>query len=934
MLNTFQSLLETFSTDPNQRGKQFEILCRWYLRTHPHYSHSYKKVWLWDDWPGRWGPDCGIDLIAEDFDGKFHAIQAKCYSEDNTVTKKDIDSFLSESTDLGKIHYRLLIATTNHIAKNARSVIDRQNKSIPINLILLNDLVTASITWPDSIQNLGSGGEKPKYLPRPHQVAAIQDVVEKLDKRGQLIMACGTGKTLTALWISERLKAESILVVLPSLLLLSKTLSDWLVHSKDKFSYLPVCSDESVDKKNDSINFSTYELGYPSTTDPDSIREFLHKSGKKIIFSTYQSSQKIVDAMCSADLKFFDLMICDEAHRCAGKADSIYATVIIDEMIPSKQRLFMTATPRIYKSHIVKKASETGVDILSMDDEKSFGEVLHKLSFSDAINNNPPLLSDYQVVIIGVDHTTYAEMIDERTLVKTETDIQSNAQSLASHIGLLKSIKNYNLNRVITFHSRVKYAKQFSEDLSDVIDWIPIENRPPGDCKTNYVSGDMPIHQRAIKLQSLSDVDEPDTHVLSNARCLSEGVDVPALDGVAFIDPKNSEIDIIQAVGRAIRLSSNKVKGTIIIPVFVDSNEDVETNLQSSAFKKIWAVVNALRSHDDEFGENLDEIRRGLGRKASQTYKLDKIIFDLPTLITKDFEKALTTKIVETATASWEFWFGMLIDYKQSKGHLRVPQGYKHGESKLGSWVGDQRKYYKKGILSPERIKELEVLGFDWDPFETSFQEGITALKQYKQYRQSEGHLRIPENYKHGEFNLGKWVQHRRQEYKKGTLSPERIKELEGLGFDWDPSESSYKEAIAALKDYKQLEGHLRVPAKYKYGEFNLGGWVGERRKAYRKGILSSERIKELEGLGFDWDPKESSYQEGITVLKEYKQSEGHLSVPNRYKHGEFNLGKWVTSRRKEYKKGTLSPERIKELEGLGINWVIENNEKNKKKEN
>ena len=785
-MGSFIEIRATFSGDSYQRGKDFERLCKWFLETDPRYSGKLTEVWLWDDWPGRWGPDCGIDLIAQDAEGKTWAIQAKCYDADNSITKQDVDSFLSESTNIDKIHHRLLIATTNNIAANARRVIEHQHSTIPINQVVLADLIDAPIDWPKSINDLTTGQAKPKFLPQPHQSKAIKDVVDNLEGRGQLIMACGTGKTLTGLWIAEALRANTILVVLPSLLLLSKTLTDWLTHSNESFSYLPVCSDETVSKSEDVIKLSSSELSFPSTTDASEITSFVRGAGKKVIFSTYQSSGKIAEAFKDTDLKPFDLVICDEAHRCAGKVESTYTTVLNNELIPAVNRLFMTATPKLFKAHFVKKAGESGMDVISMDNESMFGPVLHKLSFAQAINNQPPLLTDYQVIIVGIDNPSYAEMVASRDLVNTDTGIESNAQSFASHVGLAKALKQYNLKRVISFHSRVKSAKEFSEELPQVIDWMPKGNRPDGELVANYVSGDMPTNQRANTLQRLAAENDGQYNVLSNARCLSEGIDVPALDGIAFIDPKNSEIDIIQAVGRAIRLSSGKSKGTIVLPVFIEENDHPDEVLQSSSFKKVWAVVNALRSHDEDFGEQLDEIRRGLGRKNPQIQRPDKIIFDLPKLITQDFEDALDTKLVESATTSWQSWYGMLEEYKQAEGHVNVPKGHKHGDFKLGNWIVTQRTSRKSNDknLTPERIEQLEALGFDWDPFKSKFQAGIAALKEYKQ---AEGHVNVPANYKHGDFSLGAWTHNQRQAYKNNNerLTPERIEQLEALGFDW-----------------------------------------------------------------------------------------------------------------------------------------------------
>ena len=523
-MHPFLKLISTFSEDNRARGVQFEKLCKWILEIHPVYTSMFKTVWRWDDWPGRWGPDNGIDLIAEDMHGNVWAIQAKCHSEDTSITKTMMDSWLSESSN-SKIFGILLMASTDAIGANALGVIDRYQK--PSIKLMLSDLLAAHIEWPKTLSQLTEGHAKKAFTPKPYQQIAIERVVNNIDQRGQLIMACGTGKTLTGLWIAEKLGSQTTLVLLPSLLLLSKTLAEWRNHSAEAFYCLPVCSDESAARSEDSINLSVSELPLPATTDSNVIASFMNRPGRKVIFSTYQSSPKIAVAFKENNLQPFDLILADEAHRCAGRAGPDYLTALDNDQIPAVNRLFMTATPKRFAAHSMKRATDSGVDVVSMDDEATFGKVLHTLSFGEAIEQK--LLTDYQVAIVGIDTPAYESMITNRTLVKTDTDIQSDAQSLASHIGLAKAIKSYNLKRIISFHSRVNSARDFANVLPQVIEWMPESNRPDGELITNYISGAMPTNQRNQSLQALGQIRDDQRYVLGNARCLSEGVDVPPL---------------------------------------------------------------------------------------------------------------------------------------------------------------------------------------------------------------------------------------------------------------------------------------------------------------------------------------------------------------------------------------------------------------------
>ena len=910
-LHSFLKLIATFDPDNHARGVQFEKLCKWLLENHPIYKSKLKQVWLWDDWPERWGKDCGIDLVAEDVDGKTWAIQAKCYAPQYSVTKQDVDSFLSESTN-SKIHHRLLIATTDGLGANAVGVIQRQHETIPVNQLMLSDLLEAPVEWPKSINELSTAAIKKAFTPKPYQQIAIDKVTEDLESRGQLIMACGTGKTLTGLWIAEELKAETTLVLLPSLLLLSKTLTEWLTHSKEPFAYLPVCSDDTVAKSEDAISLSTSDLSFPSTTDAEEIAKFVKNDGRKVIFSTYQSSERIAEAFKLNSLSPINLIIADEAHRCAGKADSAYSTVLDNDQIPAAKRLFMTATPRIFQSSFKKKASDSGVEVVSMDDEAVFGPVLHKLSFGEAIEQH--LLTDYQVVVVGIDNPSYSEMITERTLVKTDTNIQSDAQSFASHIGLAKAIKNYDLTRVISFHSRVSSARDFANKLPEVIEWMPDESRPDGELLTNHVSGAMPTNERNRNLQALGNITDDQRYILSNARCLSEGVDVPALDGVAFIDPRNSEIDIVQAVGRVIRLSKGKAIGSIVIPVFIEDHEDPDEVLNSSPFKKVWAVVNALRSHDEALGQELDEFRREIG-KNDTVGASDKIIFDLPTTITHHFENALAAKTITSTTSPWEFWFGLLENYKKEFGDCLVLADYITSSNfQLGNWVGTQR--FTKTQLTPERIERLDALGFVWDAREHKWEEAFQELVAYKNEFSDclvSGNYISPSGLK-----LGNWVSIQRLNNKQSEITAERMQRLNSIGFVWDAMNEKWEQGYQELLSYKKDNGDCLVPQGYITASgYPLGNWVSSRRQ--NKNQLTLEKVKLLDALNFSWNTRDEKWERGFNELEGYHKEFGDYKIPDSFVTlSGFNLSGWVTEQRHGK---SITPERIKRLDTLGFIW-------------
>ena len=676
--------------EPEPRGPAFERLIQWWLRADPVYAAQINRAWLWSEWPGRWGPDTGIDIVAETYDGSLWAIQTKAYAQEATVTKASVDSFLSESNRAVFVH-RLLVATTDRIAPNALRALHGQEKSVGV--VRRTDLLASDVRWPRTLASLDGARSAPRR-PRAHQRHAITHVAQGLagGGRGQLLMACGTGKTLTALWIAEALGSVLTLVLVPSLSLLEQTMREWLAAAFEPVRFLAVCSDATVAPEHDEPVAYTADLGVPVTTDAARVRAFLQLNAPRVVFATYHSSRVIAEAQELRSVADFDLVVADEAHRCAGATSSAFATVLDQSLIRAERRLFMTATGRFFTRRLQREARDADLELASMDDEAVFGPVLHRLSFGEAIRRR--LLSDYRVVVTAVDHPTYAAMAARAALVKRDDGSATDARTLASEVTVLRAMRRYELRRVLSFHGRVRRARQFAEELIDVASWAPHDYRPNGRLWTAWVSGDMSVATRNARLNYFRGLDDDEHAVLANARCLSEGVDVPTIDGVAFIDPRRSQIDVIQAVGRAIRLAPDKALGTIILPVLIEPGVDAETTLSSSAFKTVWDVVNALRAHDDILAEELDAARREAGRTRTMGQRPGKLILDLPTKVGVDFARAFDARLVEATTSAWEYWYGLLESYVERTGHSRVPQATVENGAKLGNWVSQQRKVY------------------------------------------------------------------------------------------------------------------------------------------------------------------------------------------------------------------------------------------------
>ncbi|MGV0596779.1 Helicase associated domain protein [Mycolicibacterium porcinum] len=913
----FTDLFATLAADPRMRGSQFEHICRWYLENEPQYRSALRQVWLWDDWPGRWSADAGIDLVAEDQAGRLWAIQAKAYDPKYTVTKADVDTFLAESSR-AVFSYRLLIATTDRLSPNGRRTIDAQEKAI--GLVGLSDLLTADVNWPANPARLRPSPPPKPAKPRGYQREAIRAAVIGFDTadRGQMIMACGTGKTLTAQFIAAELAAQRTLVLVPSLSLLKQTMRVWQSQGRPGVEALPVCSDETVSRTEDIPVEHVSELGLPVTTDPGEIAAFLRKrSGPRVVFSTYQSSPRIAEAFALGRVPAFDLIVADEAHRCAGPQSSNFSAVLDGDRIRAHRRLFMTATPRYFTGRVIKAAGDEDLEVASMDDETTFGPVFHRLGFSEAISRR--LLTDYQVAIVGVDDSTYRAYTDKGTLVTRDGDVITDARSLAGQIGLAKAMRKYDLRRVISFHSRVARAQRFATEMPDVVDWMPARQRPAGGLWSRYASGAMTAGERHVLLQRLRRLDDGERGLLANARCLAEGVDVPTLDGVAFIDPRRSEVDIVQAVGRAIRKADDKTVGTIVIPVFIDSEADPEAALDDSVFKPVWDVIKALRAHDDDLAEQIDTLRREMGRRGGGVPKLpDKIHLDVPVHVGAEFVHAFDTRLVEQTSRPWEFWFGLLQRYVDEHGTARVLKDCRYEGCRLGGWVTNQRA--RRALLDDRQVALLEALpGWVWDRNESRWDEGFRHLLQYIA---EHGNTLIAASRDYRGYPLGDWAAIQRRDFQSGKLSAERRKRLAAVPeWVWSLEANRWEEGYRRVEEYAAAHGTSLIPSPYETPHgFRLGAWVNFQRTRYSKGKLEPDRIERLEQLpGWVWSASDAKWDKAFSLLAEYARRHGTARVPRGTVVDGVNLADWVINNRAKFDK--LSADRRQRLQSLP-GWV------------
>ncbi|MDH4462176.1 MAG: DEAD/DEAH box helicase family protein [Flectobacillus sp.] len=805
MSNTshFKSLLQTIrktAFTQHDKGNKFERIMKLYLQTDPNYAYKFKNVWLWNEFPAKkdfGGKDTGIDLVALTHEGDYWAIQCKCYAENAAIDKPEVDSFLSTSSrtftndnfqTVGFAH-RLWISTTNNWGANAQEAIKNQNP--PVSRINLYDLEQAPVDW--EVLESGAFGEPARLArksPRLHQLDAINNTHEHFlsqqHDRGKIIMACGTGKTFTSLKIAENETNGKglVLFLVPSIALLGQTLREWTAQASEPINAICICSDSGVSKNSDdSDDSSIIDLALPASTDVKNIlKQFEYikqrdKQGMTVVFSTYQSIEVIAQsqqALLKQDRNFgiFDLIICDEAHRTtgvtiAGKDESSFVKVHDNSFIKARKRLYMTATPRIFNDSSKNKADKFDATLCSMDDVNLYGEEMYRIGFGEAVEKG--LLTDYKVLILTVSEDDISPELQKKikdTNQEFSADDASNligcisalSKQVLGDAGLITETDPEPMRRAVAFCSNISDSKQVTRIFNDTKDTYTKSLTKDKQDKlvsvsSRHVDGKMSVIQRNEHLEWLKATpeDPKECRILTNARCLSEGVDVPSLDAVLFLSTRNSQVDVVQSVGRVMRLAEGKKYGYIIIPIFAASTAKGEDVLaKSDDYKVVWTVLNALRAHDDRFNATVNKIELNkkrsnkvtVGRPNNGGYteggsgattagpSADELI-----QMSLDFEKyqdALFAKMVEKVgdRRYWEQWAKDVAQIAE-RYILRITrlvnEDKKHGKA-FNLFLSGLQKNINPSITQEEAIEMLSQHIITKPVFEALF-EGYSFVK-------------------------------------------------------------------------------------------------------------------------------------------------------------------------------------------------------------
>lgn len=903
--------------DKQSRGDAFEVFAEAYLATQR--RHESEQVWPLNAVPSvvlqqldLGSKDYGIDGIFRTHLGKFNAYQIKFRTNRPALTWRELSTFIALA-DSPNIHSRVLITNCDSLP----SVLNNRQDFFCIRGTDLDRLeeddFRAIAAW---LRN--STFTSPKKTPKPHQQEALAAIMPGLEQhdRVSVIMACGTGKTLVALWVVEQMKADRVLVLVPSLALLRQLLHEWLREtSLPSLAYLCVCSDTSVTDGVDSIATTQTDLDFPVSTDAAKVRNFLDApfSGKKIVFSTYQSAQ-VVGAALQFD-ETFDLAVFDEAHKTAGREGRHYTFALDDTNLPIRKRLFLTATPRHYNPHQRDREGEAQL-IFSMDLEDVYGPQVFRLTFAEAARLG--IICGYKVIISVIT----SEMVTNELLSWGEVEVQGDvvrARQVANQLALRDAIEKYGANKIFTFHKTVKSAASFVAKGSE-----GVRSHLP-DFEAFHVSGKMPTAQREREMR---DFQTAPRAVMTNARCLTEGVDVPVVDMVAFLSPRRSKVDIVQATGRAMRKAQGKDIGYVLVPLYVELNagETVEAAVNRSDFEEIWDVLNSLQEQDDVLADLIRQFgeQKGRGKGFDDSQFSEHVDFGGPRLSLAVLRSAVATRCLDTLCSSWDTWFGKLKAFKERFGHCNVNTCWEKDPG-LWSWVSAQRTRRNKGLLLLERIRLLDEIGFVWDfQAQKSQKTWMKWYRQLEEYTKNQGNPHIPRT--HNNTKLANWVWTQRQRRNKDlkgqdTLTEDQIALLDKLGFRWNVHEDKWQEQFEELKLFKEQYGHCNVELKAEKKDFLLR-WVSMQRSMMMRGKLDDEKRAQLDAIGFSWTSNviDAKWLKMYDCLKSFHLEYGNSDVPNRWQKN-LKLAAWVSSQRERRKKDFISDEQIQKLDELGFTW-------------
>lgn len=913
-INTFEEFTTQLSALDNnkEKGDYFEVLCKYVFKFHPKYQDNTRTAYLFHEIPifmlnaiNIPDKDKGIDMIWENIEGELYAVQCKFRTDtEDTIPWKELSTF----------------AGLTYLADNVKGGIFMTNQDSICKELLNSDKVEKDYgdfwdTLPKyffkNIRRHFRGKGPKSYNPdklRDYQQTIIQRTCDYFDgkelellndsqeeltnrRRGKLISACATGKMLMGKWIYKMMGCKKAILAVPSLNLLSQNYYEWISSMKNKPYFLLIGSDMDPDIK------ESYK-GVMTTTDQEEILKKIKKYNKIVVMTTYQSAH----LLCNQGLEF-DLCIFDEAHRTVGQKGSEFTHLLYDENINIKNRLFMTATPRVYKGK-----DDT---ITSMDDIEIYGHTIYEYNTARASTDG--WLNPYEILHLYVTVKQMESYIKKNELLRIDGEIKES-NNLASAILLLKAMIEHSFNHVITYHNNVTRAKEFCKSLQELLADVDKDNVLEELVILQVDGNDSMKMRRKI----FNEFKKSKLAIMCTSRILNEGVNMPIIDCVCFVDARNSVIDIVQCVGRCLRKYEGKGKSYVLIPNEIDEND------LDGAYKNIWNVVRALCTTDTSL---LDEVKAktlGLVGKGGTRIMSENLIDVGDNVEIKEWINGIESRLWESADM-----FDVNVERvkKWREKNKRFPsQCSKDTEERfLGFWIINQRQNYKNNKLSEYKIKKIETID-EWiwkknNSFDENFDLFIEFVKNNKKFPSA------CSNYKK-EKVLGTWAQKQIHRYKNNKLSNYKIKKLETIeGWSWKRN-NSFDENYVLLVEFVKNNKKLPSSNSKNNDEKLLYTWVCSLQKRYNAGNLPDDKIEKLEKIDH-WKWK-ILIRKSHTIEERYEQLLDFLKKNSRFPSecakdkDEMTLARWITRLRHRYKNDKLSTDKIKKLENIdGWRWAI-----------
>lgn len=742
----------------------------------------------------------------------------------------------------------------------------------------------AACGWPDRAHEAAGGSSRGL---RAYQAAAVQAAVAELARggRAQVQMACGTGKTLVAASVAARLAAGGVTVVLvPSIALVAQMLREWRAGCPVDQA-LAVCSDRTAGRG----GVSRADLAAPVSTDPEFIAKWITgTAGRALIAGTYDSAARIAAGLQLAGQEA-ELAVCDEAHHLAGPAGKVTAAALQPGALPARRFLFLTATPRIATG----ARADGELAVASMDNQALFGRPVFTYPAGRAIADG--WLKNYQLVVAAISDASAAAALEDSSSLAGENGVPLRMAAAQAALGM--AVAELGLRRCVAFVPTIADARLFARTLASTLAMLPAGRRPPGPVSAGFVHGKMTAAQREIVLTRLQQPPEGGWSVVANARCLTEGIDIPEIDSVLFAAPKDSVTDIVQAAGRPLRLSGETDTAAIIVPALLPGDSQAPDG-SAGQWENVVRVVRALAAHDEDLAASLTASRLALRNGGPDPALPPRISVQAPPGTAARILQALQVRIISGTTSPWWEWHALLRQYQQQHGNADVPQNYRAPDGRpLGHWLSHQRRDHARQALAAERAAALEELGVTWSLYEAAWQRGLAHAAAY---HAAHGHLDVPHNWTSEDgFGLYQWLTDQRRDLRAGTLDPGRGAQLAALGSTLQTkSQAAFQRGLHALDAYIAEHGHARVHRHYIAADgYRLGGWVSNKRTTRER--LSPADKAALDQRGMIWDASAASFADGLTHLDAYIAEHGHARVHRHYIAPDgYRLGGWVRRQR------------------------------------